>query len=213
MSQPPSEIQLYHIVHVDRLPSILQYNKLLCDAEIVKIPSSGTTIGLSNIKQRRLTELPLSSYPDLYVGSCVPFYFCPRSIMLYLIHKRNKELDYHGGQESIIHLVADLYETINWANTNNQRWAFTTSNAGSFYFSDYNDLKNLKKINWEAVKTTSWTACKDEKQAEFLLEYYFPWSLVREIGVISSRMGNQVKSVLKNANHKPIVNIVPQWYY
>jgi hypothetical protein len=213
MSQPPSVIQLYHIVHVDRLPSILQYNGLLCDAEIVKIQPPGTTIGLNNIKQRRLTELTLSSYPDLFIGSCVPFYFCPRSIMLYLIHKQNKELAYQGGQEPIIHLATDLYETVNWANTNNLRWAFTNFNAGGRYFSDYNDLQKLNLLNWNAINATSWSACKDEKQAEFLLENYFPWSLVREIGVISSRMENQVKSVLKNANHKPIVNIVPQWYY
>ncbi|MBE0347362.1 DarT ssDNA thymidine ADP-ribosyltransferase family protein [Pseudoalteromonas peptidolytica] len=48
----------------------------LCDAQI----------GVQNtIKQRCLTELTLSSYPDLFVGQCVPFYFCPRSIMLYVI--------------------------------------------------------------------------------------------------------------------------------
>lgn len=58
---------------------------------------------MSSIKQRRLT-LSLNSDPDLHVGDCVPFYFCPRSVMLFLIHRRNQELAYQGGQEPIVHL-------------------------------------------------------------------------------------------------------------
>jgi hypothetical protein len=46
----------------------------------------GTTIGMDSIKQRRLTK-SLNSHPDLRVGDCVPFYFCPRSVMLYNIYK------------------------------------------------------------------------------------------------------------------------------
>lgn len=77
---------------------------LLCDAKIIAQNAIGTTIGMNTIKQRRLTELTLSSYPDLFVGQCVPFYFCPRSIMLYVIHRADsEELAYKGGQEPIIH--------------------------------------------------------------------------------------------------------------
>jgi len=72
----------------------------------------GTTIGMTAIKTRRLS-LPLESHPDLHVGDCVPFYFCPRSVMLYLIHQANHpDLSYRGGQGSIIHLEADLHETV-----------------------------------------------------------------------------------------------------
>jgi len=213
MSSPPQEISIYHIVHVDRLPSILQYNGLFCDAEIIRKRLSGTTIGFNNIKQRRLTELTLESYPDLYVGSCVPFYFCPRSIMLYVIYMRNPELAYQDGQEQIIHLVADFYETVDWADSNNQRWAFTTSNAGSRCFSNYSDLRRLNEIDWNAVHARSWSGCKEEKQSEFLLERHFPWHLVKRIGVISKEMQNHVTWVLRNETHKPIVEVIPEWYY
>ncbi len=94
----PSHPKIYHIAHVDRLPSIVADGFLWCDAEVIRREPAGTTIGMSSIKQRRLT-LPLSSYPDLHVGDCVPFYFCPRSVMLYLIHRGNHpELDYRGGK-------------------------------------------------------------------------------------------------------------------
>ena len=71
----PSEPKIYHIVHVDRLESIINDNFLWCDSEIVKRQYHGTIIGMNNIKQRRLTELTLSKYPDLYIGDCVLFIF------------------------------------------------------------------------------------------------------------------------------------------
>lgn len=119
----PTQPKIYHIVHVDRLDSIVADGCLWCDAEILRRASPGTTIGMNSIKQRRLNELTLASHPDLYVGDCVPFYFCPRSIMLYMIDRGNhQELAYRGGQEPIVHLEADLHASVVWAQQNNQRW-------------------------------------------------------------------------------------------
>ncbi len=95
MAVPPHP-KIYHIVHVDRLASILKDGGLYCDAHVVRNALPGTTIGMSGIKERRLAH-PLASYPDLHVGDCVPFYFCPRSVMLYLIWKGNHpDLTYQG---------------------------------------------------------------------------------------------------------------------
>jgi hypothetical protein len=105
----PAEPKIYHIVHADRLPSIIEDGFLWCDAEIVRRSPPGTAIGMNNIKDRRLKILHLISHPDLHVGDCVPFYFCARSIMLYLIHQANHpELSYRGGQDPIVRLEADL---------------------------------------------------------------------------------------------------------
>jgi hypothetical protein len=198
---------------VDKLPFILAETGLLCDSEVTKKQCGGTVIGLGHIKTRRLTEKTLRNYPDLHVGDCVPFYFSPRSVMLFYIHKNNFGLDYKGGQEPIIHLVADLQETVDWANENKQRWAFTTSNAGSKYFEDYADLKQLNKINWESVNAEFWKDCKEAKQAEFLLERYFPWYLVKKIGVHSDGIKQRVISILNSNEHRPNVEIKREWYY
>jgi len=84
----PARPKIYHIVHMDRLPSIIRDGFLLSDTEISRRTPHGTTIGMSSIKQRRL-GLMLSSHPGLHVGECVPFYFCPRSVMLYMIYRAN----------------------------------------------------------------------------------------------------------------------------
>jgi len=211
----PTHPKIYHIVHVDRLPSIIASGCLLCDAEIVRRDPPGTTIGMNGIKQRRLNELTLTSYPELHVGDCVPFYFCPRSVMLYLIYQGNHpEMTYRGGQGPIIHLEADLRQTVAWAEANGQRWAFTLSNAGAYYFEDRCSLAQLNEIDWAAVQATNWRGpLKEGKQAEFLVAQRFPWELVSRIGVRTQQVHAQVGTALQAAGHRPRVEIKPEWYY
>ena len=52
----PETPKIYHIAHVDRLPSILADGCLWCDAEVLRRAPPGTMIGMGNIKQRRLEE-------------------------------------------------------------------------------------------------------------------------------------------------------------
>ncbi len=53
MTAPPHP-KIYHIVHLDRLSSIIQDEFIWCDTEISRRNASGTVIGMSGIKQRRL---------------------------------------------------------------------------------------------------------------------------------------------------------------
>ena len=150
----------------------------------------------------------------------MPFYFCPRSVMLYLIHRGdNPELPYSGGQKPIVHLEADLHKTVRWANDNRKRWAFTSSNAGSNYFEDFADMRKLDRIDWEAVGSPLWSgptiepAIKGRKQAEFLVEGSFPWRLVSRVGLHSSTVHGRVLNILRAARYRPPVEIKPGWYY
>ncbi len=214
MSRPvPEDIKLYHIVHLDRLPAIIQDGFLWCDAVVQQKSSSGTTIGLNSIKERRL-KLPLTSYPNLYVGECVPFYFCPRSVMLFMFYKdNNHDITYHEGQEPIIHLVADLRQVVEWASRKEKRWVFTDTNAGSFYFNDFNDLAHLDKIDWQAVQAMYWQNCRENKQAEFLLENQLPFELIESIGVCSAKQLYNVQEIISLSGHKTPVKIMTNWYY
>ena len=210
----PRNPKIYHIVHVAQLPSIIKDGFLWCDEKMSQRQKPGTTIGMSGIKKRRL-ELALSSHPDLCVGNCVPFYFCPRSVMLFIIYKNNHpELSYHGGQEPIVHLEADLHQTVDWAKKHGRRWAFTLSNAGASYFEDRCNFTQLEDVNWDAVQATpDWQEHKEGKQAEFLIERQFPWELVSRIGVQSETLYQPVMVARVAATHRPDVEIKPEWYY
>lgn len=170
---------------------------------------------MSTIKQRRL-KLPVKCYSQDNVGDYVPFYYCPRSIMLYLIYRANHPgLDYSGGQEPIVHLEAELFNTVDWAQAEGNRWVFTLSNAGAVYTEFRNQLEQLNEIDWEAVAARDFrdSQVKEGKQAEFLMYGFFPWHLVQRIGVKSLSIQRRVLRVLTGATHQPVVEVLPDWYF
>lgn len=147
--------------------------------------------------------------------TAVPFYFCPRSIMLYLLHRSNHpDLDYRGGQMPIVHLEADLHQTVAWAEQQGLRWAFTLSNAGARYFEDRCDLDDLDGIDWVAIEASpDWRGHKEGKQAEFLVESRFPWELVSRVGVYWKPTETKAFQAISGAAHKPPIEIRKDWYY
>ena len=216
MSPVPAQPKIYHITHVDNLPAIVRDRVLLSDAAIAARGGPSVTIGMSEIKRRRIEEILVTCHPETKVGDYVPFYFCPRSVMLYLLHRANhQDLTYRGGQGAILHLEADLHEVVRWADGAGFRWAFSSSNAGSYYVEFRDSLDQLELINWAAVSETDFRSpdVKEGKQAEFLVHGTFPWELVRRIGVFSAGIKAQAETALEGAAHRPPVEILRHWYY
>ena len=158
----PDQPKIYHIVHIDRLASILDTGYLLSDSSVLYRRIGGTVIGDSQIKERRLRK-PLSTYPALNVGDCVPFYFCPRSVLLYLNWKAGQAQltgasapESDDGQDRIIHLVADLDTVVRHANANKVRWVFTDVNASSNYAQEYASLDHLQDLDWDTINARDW---------------------------------------------------------
>ncbi|MDR0966386.1 MAG: DUF4433 domain-containing protein [Myxococcales bacterium] len=222
MRLPPENPRVFHITHVDNLPDIISGGGLISDAALMACGGPKASIGMGRIKQRRLS-LPVSCHTDLKVGDCVPFYFCPRSIMLFVIQCANSpDLAYRGGQGPIVHLEADLNEVVRWANSQRRRWAFSLSNAGTSYARFHNSLTDLGEIDWDAIVSNDFSngshtprglPVKEGKQAEFLLEGLFPWSLVRRIGVASQAIAAKTRAAIANAANAPQVMVCPGWYF
>lgn len=136
--------------------------------------------------------------------------------MLYLIHCANHpELAYRGGQEPVVHLEADLHETVAWADGEGRRWAFSLSNAGAVYTQFRNQLGQLGELDWAAVAATDFrdSQIKEGKQAEFLVRELFPWHLVRRIGVQSASIQNRAVRALSGSTYRPVVEVRRDWYY
>ncbi len=203
----PKKPSLYHITHVDNLKSIIADGGLWSDAEMLKQGKINESIGMSEIKERRLI-LPVKCHIGDYVGDYVPLYFCPRSIMLYVIFKGNhSELAYRGGQKSIIHLETDVFDVVRWAETHGCRWAFSLSNAGASYTEFCKSIEELSEIDWEAVESRDFydPHVKDGKQAEFLIYGFLPWNLFKRIGVYSRDIQNIVFELLGDTEYKWII--------
>lgn len=214
MTKPIEERSIFHITHVDNLPAILAAGRLWSDYEVLKTQSRRTVIGFETIKRRRLEELPVKCHPTTFVGHYVPFYFCARSPMLYVIHRRNSELKYQGGQDRIIHLVTRVGIAIQVAGK--RPWAFTDGNAGARYARFSNDLARFDEfVDWTAVQATYWSdpTVKERKQAEFLVYEMFPWTGLIAIGAINQKVAHEVQDLLSSQEHRPKVLVKPDWYY
>ena len=208
----PARPKIYHIAHVDNLASIIEDGCLWPDSVMVE-RSGAAVIGNSEIKLDRL-RLPVDCHAGTHVGDYVPFYFCPRSVMLYVISKRNHpNVAYKDGQGPVVHLMSDVREVVDWAAANGRRWAFTDINAANRAADFYDDLLKLVKLDWEAIAAAKWVSCRDHKMAEFLMHQGFPWELVKGIGVYSEKIGAKAISAFGNAAHRPPVKVKPNWYY
>jgi hypothetical protein len=215
VSTPPARPKIYHITHVDNLPGIVEAGGLLSDSRMPRVGGPTSVIGMSSIKERRL-GLPVASYPGRTVGEFVPFYFCPRSIMLYVISRQNHpDLNYRGGQGPILHLQADLQEVVEWANEAEVAWAYSLSNAGAAYAPFRNRIADLGDIDWEAVEATDFRDAdvKEGKQAEFLVDGFFPLDLVEFIAAHSPAVVAQVRSAIPTSIIRPSVAVRRDWYY
>ena len=215
MSTPPKSPKIYHITHLENLAQIVD-NVLWSDAERIRRSLNCTMVGMSEIKRRRLEELEVDCHCGTKVGQYVPFYFCFRSIMLYILHKGNSPgLTYQGGQRPIIHLEADLNASLQWARASRKRWAFSRGNAGAYYTRFFDKTELLELLDWRAIEATVWRDpdVKEGKQAEFLVEDCFPWTLVERIGAIDEKIGEQVREVVSGAKHQPEIAVKPDWYY
>jgi len=214
MTNVPQNPKIYHITHISNLEGILGDKVIWSDAKRIERNLECEIVGMSEIKQRRLQELEVECHIGTKVGEYVPFYFCPRSIMLYILFKRNHpDITYRGGQELILHLQADLGMTIEWADRYKVKWAFSDGNAGTRVANFYNNLADLDKINWKAVMATDFrcSSISEGKQAEFLMYESFPLELVEKIGVYSSRIRDEVMQQLGGVSLP--VNIEANWYY
>jgi hypothetical protein len=211
----PKNPKIYHITHLENLPQIVD-GVLWSDAERVRRALNCTIVGMSEIKRRRLEELEVDCQPGTKVGEYVPFYFCPRSIMLFLLHRGNHpDVTYRGGQRPMVHLEADLHTVIAWADSVSRRWAFSNGNAGARYTLFFDDIGQLDALDWTAIKATDWRdpIVKERKQAEFLVHESFPWELVEQIGVVDQGMAEQVGNGIWHGDHKPRIVVARNWYY
>jgi len=200
---------IYHITHVQNLRRILAESGLHCDRSAQQLKS--VNIGHMHIKQRRLNRVvPLG--PGGTVGDYVPFYFAPRSPMLYAISRGAVE-GYLDGQQPVIYLCSTV-ESIVKARLH---WVFTEGHADMGFTDFFDDLKHLDKIDWDLMQAKYWNDTDDDpdrkrrRQAEFLVHHFFPWELVSYIGVYNRPVAEAVGEMVRGPI--PQVRIEPGWYY
>jgi hypothetical protein len=95
--------KVYHITDKTNLPTILHHQGLYSKNKAKSLDMNHRNIAYEGIQERRAgITVPIT--PDGTLHDYVPFYFAPRSPMLYAI-KFGRITGYNGCQEDIIYLA------------------------------------------------------------------------------------------------------------
>jgi hypothetical protein len=197
---------IFHITHVDNLVGIVREGGLWCDKQRIARGLTNTNIGYQHIKARRLDK-PVKTSAGGTLGDHVPFNFCPRSVMLFVVYKGHE--DFGGGQTEIVHLVSSVSAAVAIGG----RWAFTDRHAALDHSLHYDDLAYITELPWPAIGARYWSEVREEKEAEFLFHEFFPWEGIAEVGVMTQATADKATRLIANAAHQPAVKIRPEWYY
>ncbi|OHB68290.1 MAG: hypothetical protein A2V70_20420 [Planctomycetes bacterium RBG_13_63_9] len=213
MVQKPTWI--FRIVHVDNLPGILQRGRIYAPNTT---PDDGLTykaIHHQSIQAQR-AHTPVPCGPGGVIHDYVPFYFAPRSPMLYVISRDNVQ-GYDGGQEPIVYLVSNA-QTIQSSGTG---FVFTDGHSIMALSMFYDDLAHLDRVDWSVMRSKWWNDTdrapdrKRQRQAEFLVHRYCEWPLVQGVVVFSEQRKEHVEDVLARFPQYPgvVVRVERGWYY
>ena len=209
----PQTTLIYHITHSENLHGIVTGGALISQSLMKEQNVDYCDIAHGTIQDRR-ARIRVPCDPGGCLHDYVPFYFAPRSPMLFAIHRGNVE-GCTAGQSDIVYLV-----------TNAQRVkeaglaiAFTDGHGTMAMSEFYNDLEDLDEIDWDVMAARYWADTEEDpdrkrrRQAEFLIYDRLPWILVDEIGTMNNSAFVAVQNIIKEADHKPPVNIRSNWYY
>ena len=206
MNANPEQALIYHITDVENLPAILGDGGLYSEARMSE--RQPAVIGYAHIKERRLKQIQVACCGGRFVGEFVPFYFCPRSPMLFTINKGATGRP-QGCQRTIIHLVSRVIAGIGPGRT----WAVSDGNAGAFHTLFQSSLEAIKSLDWAAIRATDWQGKTHQKSAEFLVADFFPWTGFQTVGCHNSTIAKEVQTLLNHQPHQPAISVEPGWYY
>ncbi|MBK4729311.1 DUF4433 domain-containing protein [Oxynema sp. CENA135] len=204
---------IYHISHIGNLASILRHGGILAYNELQRNSLKYTDVAHDFIQDRRASlTVPCAEGGTLH--DYVPFYFAPRSPMLYTLHRGNVE-GYSEGQTPILHFVVDVQKIV----SREISFTFTDGHAIVRYSCFYDKCEDLEAIDWDIMKARYWADTNEDgdrkrrRQAEFLIYKCCPWDFISSIGVINKKVQKQVELILQELPNPPQVRIQTSWYY
>lgn len=208
----PRPTLLYHFTHVDNLRSIIE-DGLWSDSESSTL-SLLVDVGDQDVKQRRRgRSVPVS--PGGVTADYVPFYFAPRSPMMYVI-SRDGVGGYSGGLDPLVYIVTTPKAIVATGGV----VVISDGNCASKltdFRSGLDELDDL--VDWEVMGLRYWHDTDDDgdrkrrRQAELLVHRHVPWSAVTQLATRTKPMLNRVRAILSGAGVDLPVNHRRDWYY
>ena len=204
------DTKIFRIVHVDNLPLIL--------ANGIYSPNSDNAddryINIGNeelIQDRGTKRVPVA--PNGNLGDYVPFYFAPRSPMLYSINQGHGV--YRGPQDNIVHLISD----ISHITRENCQFVFSNMHAKAVFADFYNNIQGLDNIDWHLMNQRYWNDTIDDnnrmhrRMAEFLVYNFVPANCIFQVGVMTQDILDKAEEYAEDSDVEVEVLLRREWYY
>ncbi len=203
----------YRICHVHNLPHILLNG--LCTKYHPKASKNFISIGNTDIiSLRDKTLVKIEGYGN--IGEYVPFYFTPKSMMLFniltgyrapVVPKLNKE------EVIVIRCLIDELSKCN-------QFFFTDGQANVTAITQhYNDLSRLADIDWEIIDKSDFKKTGDDTdkqrryQAEFLVHQHVPVNFIESINVYNEKVGTFIKKEMAKTDILLPVHVKREYFF
>lgn len=213
--EPPIPTPIFRLIHVDTLVVCLARAGLYAPNHTPPDGLAYKVIHRTDVQHaRQVRAVPRG--PRGTVHDYVPFYFGPRSVMLYQLHT-GWVPGYSEGQEPLVHLTSTC-QLIADAGVG---FVFSDGHGLARFTAWYDALADLGKVDWDAAYARHWKDGPEDmdrqrrKQAEFLVHRACPWVLITGIGVYNEGARVRVEAELARvgrAGSLP-VQIRREWYY
>ncbi len=204
--------RIFHITDMANLRSICSDGGLRSLNGLKKSGTPYLSIAHDTVQDRRSTT-PVPCGPGGKLHDYVPFYFAPRSPMLYAI-SRGRVPGYPHGQEGVVYLVSSA-EVVRDRGCG---FAFTDGHAIVAVTQFFEELHRLDQVDWKIMKARYWRDTDEDmdrkrrRQAEFLVYDFFPWELVEEVVVMRASQIAAVQSGI-TSGWMPAIKAQPSWYF
>jgi ssDNA thymidine ADP-ribosyltransferase, DarT len=209
----PVPTRVLHFTHLEHLPRVVAHG-LLSDTAAQARGLLTTEVGNREIKERRRRR-PVPVPPGGVVADYVPFYFAPRSPMMYAIDRGNVP-EYVGGIDPLVYLVT----TVERLQQTGCSVVTTDRNAVLGLAAFRQGLEGLDAgVDWQLMEATWWNNTIQEpdrmerRMAECLAHQVVPWEAVTEVHVRTNARKAEVEALLGQGMTPGPVLVTPDWYY
>lgn len=221
----PNPKRLFHITALANLKAICESGALLSKNHVATAGINYQNIahaGAQGTRSRRTVPNP----PGGLIHDFVPFYFAPRSPMLYSIKKGNVQ-GCNWRQQDIVHFET----TVQAVTCEAQGFVFYDRNATLEISKAYTDLSVLDDVvAWDLITESPqmdgfcqfwkddlanprYADRMEKRQAEFLVKNRVPLTCVTRLGVIDGERQSEVLLILESNGVNLKVDTMRDWYF
>ncbi|MGV9374264.1 type II toxin-antitoxin system toxin DNA ADP-ribosyl transferase DarT [Nonomuraea sp. NPDC003707] len=201
---------LLHFTHVDNLGSVARTGLVADNLQ----PPLVVECAEQGIKElRRTRSVPLG--PLGVVADYVPFYFAPRSPMLYRINSGGVR-GYDQGQTPLVYLVTRLSAIA----ASNLAWVASDRNAALATARFTTTQRELAThIDWALMEAEYWANTDEDgsrvqrRMAELLVHERVPWMVFSRVYAHTESVAAVARKTLEGLGHRPSAEVRAHWYF